>query len=436
MGKLSSTLAALFPRSGFARNVMMMSSATAAGQAIAILAAPVLTRLYSPEDFGVLGVYAAILGIVSVVASLRYEQAVPIPRRAGMAANVLVLALSIVVATSLVSVAAVFMFGSGLAEWANIADQSYVLYLVPLGVLLTGFYQVLNNWAVRQRSFSRIARTTLLQGGSSTATQVGLGVLGSGPGGLVAGQILGRSAGITSLARLVLSDPSRPLRLVSRRGMLRVARRYRRFPQLFTWSALLNSVGLMGPAIVLAGFYGAAVVGWFGLVQRLLGAPTALLGRSVTNVYFSESARLARDAPAGLSSLFTRVLRKLVLVGAVTIIPAGLVSPYVFPFVFGADWATAGRYALVLSPMIFMQFLSSPFGVTLAVLERQDLAILREVIRILLLGAALLIARANAFPAEWAIVALSVAGTATYSAHLYISWVAIRRNAKTRGVSN
>jgi O-antigen/teichoic acid export membrane protein len=436
VGKLSTTVAALFPRSGFARNVMMMSSATAVGQAIAILAAPVLTRLYSPEDFGVLGIYAAILGIVSVVASLRYEQAIPIPRRAGIAANVLVLSLSIVAATSLVSVAVIFAFGAEIAEWTNIPGQSWILYLVPLGVLLTGVYQVLNNWAVRQRSFSKIAGTTLLQGGSSTATQVALGVLGSGPAGLVAGQILGRSAGITSLARLVLADPSRPLRWVSRPGLFRVARRYRRFPQLFTWSALLNSIGLLGPAVVLAGFYGAAVVGWLGLVQRLLGAPTTLLGRSVTNVYFSESARLARETPAELEPLFARVLGKMALIGGVTIIPAGLVSPWVFPFIFGADWATAGRYALILSPMIFMQFLSSPFGVTLAVLERQDLAILRETIRIVLLGFALLIARAYAFSAEWAVIALSIAGTMTYLGHLYISWLAIRRNVTATGVSN
>ena len=187
-------MTALFPRSGFARNVIMMSSATGAGQAIAILAAPILTRLYTPGDFGVLGIFAAILGIVSVVASLRYEQAIPLPRRPGLAANVLVLAISIVVATSLVSGAVIVVFARDIAAWTNIPAQFRILYLIPLGVLLAGTYQVLNNWAVRQRSFGRIAGTTLLQGGSSTATQLALGILTSGPSGLVAGQILGRSA--------------------------------------------------------------------------------------------------------------------------------------------------------------------------------------------------------------------------------------------------
>jgi O-antigen/teichoic acid export membrane protein len=168
-------------------------------------------------------------------------------------------------------------------------------------------------------------------------------------------------------------------------------------------------------------------------VQRLLGVPTALLGRSVTNVYFSESARLAREAPAELKGLFLRVLRKLTLLGSVTIIPVGLVSPYVFPIIFGVEWTSAGRFALILSPMILLQFLSSPFGVTLAVLERQDLAILREIIRVGLLGSALLVSGSYGFAAEQAIIALSVAGTITYLAHVYITWIAIQRHTTANG---
>ena len=186
---------------------------------------------------------------------------------------------------------------------------------------------------------------------------------------------------------------------------------------------------MLGPAILLANFYGAAVVGWYALVQRVLGVPTSLLGRSVTNVYFSESARLARDAPAELDQLFLTVLKKLTLLGCVTIIPLGLVSPWLFPFVFGAEWASAGRYALILSPMILLQFLSSPFGVTLAVLERQDLALLREVVRLVLVASALLLAQSRGYPPEQAMIALSIAGTISYVSHLFISWLAIQQRA-------
>ena len=166
----------------------------------------------------------------------------------------------------------------------------------------------------------------------------------------------------------------------------------------------------MGPTVLLAGFYGAAVAGWFALVQRVLGVPTTLLSRSVTDVYFSESARLAREAPAELELLFLRVLKKLTLLGCVTIVPLGLVSPWVFPFVFGAEWVNSGRYALIMSPMILLQFLSSPFGVTLAVLERQDLALLREIIRFVLVASALVLAQNRGYPPEQAVKLFEIPG--------------------------
>jgi O-antigen/teichoic acid export membrane protein len=428
VSRIPSSLAALFPRTDFAKSVALLSSATAAGQAIVLLAAPVLTRLYGPDDFGVLGVYASILGIVSVIASLRYEQAIPLPGEDRVASNVLGVALIIVGITSLAIGVAVYLAGGRIVELANIEELAPYLYLIPIGVFLVGTYQVLNYWAVRQKAFPMIARTTLAQGGGSVVTQLTLGAFGTGALGLIIGQIVGQAAGITTLLKVARDHPARPLEAISPEGLKSVARRYRRFPQLFTWSALLNSLGLLGPTILIAGFYGAMVAGWFALVQRILGVPTSLLGRSVTDVYFSESARLAREAPAELQTLFLNVLKKLMLLGCVTIVPLGLVSPWLFPLVFGDEWVTSGRYALILCPMILLQFMSSPFGVTLAVLERQDLAMLREIVRLVLVGFALVYAQLGGYSAEVAVIFLSIAGAISYLSHLFISWLAIRQH--------
>lgn len=429
MSGISSGIAALIPSSSFARSVALLTSATAIGQGLIVLAAPVLTRLYSPDNFGALGVYASILGIVSVIASLRYEQAIPLPGDDRVAINILVVALLVVVGVTLATSVATYFLGAKIATWASIPDLKSIKYLVPMGVFLVGVFQVLNYWAVRQKAFGQIARTTLLQGGGSVTTQLALGTFGVGALGLIVGQVVGQAAGITSLMKVVREDPSRPLQAVSIPALKRVARRYRRFPLMFTWSALLNSLGMMGPTILLAGFYGTTVVGWYALVQRVLGVPTALLGRSVTDVYFSESARLARLAPAELELLFLTVLKKLALIGSVTIVPLGFISSWVFPFVFGPSWATAGEYAAILSPMILVQFISSPFGVTLAVLERQDLALLREIIRLVLVVTALFLAHTLNYTPKQAVILLSIAGTIGYLSHLFISWLAIRQLA-------
>jgi O-antigen/teichoic acid export membrane protein len=414
---------------------MMMSSATAVGQTIVVLAAPILTRLYSPGDFGVLGVYASTLGIFSVVASLRYEQAIPLPKYEHVAFNLLGIAMIVVALVSLSLGAVAMLFATEIANFTNTPEYQFVVYLVPIGVALAGTYQVLSYWAVRQQAYKQIARTTLIQGAGLVTVQLGLGMFSAGAPGLIAGQIIGRSAGITNLMSVIRRGSIRPLAVISIRRLKYVARRYRNFPLNFTWSALLNSIVLMGPTVALASMYGVAVAGWYALVQRVLGVPTTLLGRSVTNVFFSESARLARDAPDQLQQLFTKKLKKLVQIGCLTIIPVGLISPWVFPFVFGSEWASAGRYAMILSPMVLLQFITSPFGVTLTVLERQDLALLREILRVALIASALASGALLGLTPECALILLSLAGIASYMLHLGMSWLAIRQRAKELGIT-
>ena len=138
--------------------------------------------------------------------------------------------------------------------------------------------------------------------------------------------------------------------------------------------------------------------------------------------------------PDQLQHLFTKTLKKLAQIGCLTIIPFGLISPWVFPFVFGSEWASAGRYAMILSPMVLLQFITSPFGVTLTVLERQDLALLREILRVVLIGSALASSAFLDFSPERALILLSLAGIASYMLHISMSWLAIRQRAKKLGI--
>ena len=79
MSRLPRQLMRILPKSRFARNVAVVSAGSAMGQGLLIVSAPLLTRLYTPADFGVLAVYVSIVSILVVVASLRYEMAINLP---------------------------------------------------------------------------------------------------------------------------------------------------------------------------------------------------------------------------------------------------------------------------------------------------------------------------------------------------------------------
>ena len=134
----------LLPKNAFARGVSVLVGGTAGAQVLLVLAAPLLTRLYSPEDFGLLAVYASLLALIGVISSLRYELAIPLPEDDGEAANVAVLCLILVVISTILTGVLVLLMGSVIAAALGVPTLAGYLWLLPVGVLLTGFYSLFN----------------------------------------------------------------------------------------------------------------------------------------------------------------------------------------------------------------------------------------------------------------------------------------------------
>ncbi len=371
--RVKKTAVLIFPRGRFAYSVSILAGSAALGQAVTVLVSPILTRLYSPEDFGIFGVYAAILGIVTVIASLRYEYAIPLPEEDETAANILALCFLLLLGMTALIWILVYGLKDAIVVWTNVPGLKPYLWLIPLGVLGAGTYQILNYWAVRKRDFPRIARTRLSRGIGRAALQVGIGFASNGPLGLLLGQLAGETAGSVSLGLAAWRKDRAPFKAVSLRGIRRAGARYKRFPLLSSWGSLLDALGTNVPQLLFAAFYGAQVAGWFALGQRVIAAPLNIVVDSVAQVYFGEAARLPRDDPKAMRRLFLKLTGRLALIGGLPIAGICAVAPYFFTIVFGPGWETAGRYVQIWGLMFAARFVIVPLSHTLNILERQDL---------------------------------------------------------------
>jgi len=424
------TVNLVLPRGRFARSVTLLAGGTALGQTITVLASPILTRLYTPEDFGVFGVYASILGIVTVVASLRYEYALPLPEDDETAANTLVLCFVLLMGMTTLSWLLVHAVGDQIVTWANVPGLKPYLWLIPLGMLGAGTYQILNYWAVRKRAFPRIARTRLSRGVARAALQVGVGFAHSGPFGLLLGQLAGETAGSISLGLSAWRKDHAPFKAVSLQGMRKAGRRYERFPLFSSWADLLGALGLQVPQLLFAAFYGAEVAGWFALGQRVIAAPLNIVVDSVSQVYFGEAARLPKDDPQAMRRLFLKLTGRLALIGALPVAVICALAPWVFTFVFGPGWETAGRYVQILGLMFAVRFAIVPLFHTLSVLERQDLYSIWEAARLVLVVGGLLAAKALGASH---IAAIGVYSLSMLTAYLFLwrlVWHALKSSPK------
>ncbi|MCS7305978.1 MAG: lipopolysaccharide biosynthesis protein [Thermoguttaceae bacterium] len=425
LGWLKKWLAARVPGGRFGRSLVWLSGGTALGQAITLAVSPLLTRLYRPEDFGVFGVYVSLLGIITVVASLRYEYALPLPEDERTAFHVLALCFLALGGTTLVGGLAVWWIGEELGEWSNLSELGKYVWLLPVGILAAGTYQILSYWGIRERCFPMLAQTRINRGLLRAGVQVGLGAVYPGPSGLVVGQLIGEMAGSGSLGREIWKRYRHLWGSLRWREVFQAGRRYRRFLFFSSGADFLDSLGLHGPLIFFAAFYGPEVAGWFTLGQRVIAAPLNIVVDAAGQVYFGEVAQLAKNDPKAMKGLFLRVAGRLALIGAIPVGGMCLLAPWVFEFLFGSDWEVAGQYVQILGAMFAVRFPIAPLSHTLNVLERQDLHLLWEGTRLVLVLGGLTLTRVLGGSDLMAVGAYSVTMTIGYLVLGTLCWYAL-----------
>lgn len=357
----------LLPKNRFARSVSVLAGGTAAGQIIVVAASPILTRLYSPEDFGLLAVYAGLLGIFAVAVSLRYELAIPIPESDEEAASVVILSLLVVLGMTAISAGIVWAWGESITTVLNTPALEPYFWLLPIGLLLIGIYQVFSYWAIRVKAFPAIARTKLTQAIGMVGVQLGGYALG--PFALLLGQATGHAAGASSLAGLAMRRRWLVFRKVRLADVRWAAVRYRRFPVYHSWAGVLHKIGTELPLILFAGLFSPAAAGLYMLAHRVLAMPMQLLGKAVADVFFSSASEAQRNGD--LAPLVSSIHHKLAHIAMPPTFVLLIAGPDLFALVFGAEWRQAGEIAQWMAPWIYLVFVTSPLSQVVSVLEKQ-----------------------------------------------------------------
>ena len=417
----------IVPSGKFGRGVAVLVGGTTASQAILALTAPLLTRLYGPADFGILGVYSGTVALLGVLVGLRYMVVIPLPGEEIEAVNVVGLSLALGAAMSgalgIIGIVLRYPF----AHFMHVPELAPYMWLLPLSLMGNCLYQTLYLWAIREQGFSVIARTRVSQSLGRVGIQLLLGIARIAPLGLLLGDLVGGAAGSGTFARLISKKRPGIWRSISWEGMKRVGRRYSHFAWFGTPAALLNVASLQGVPLLVAYSFGATVAGWYALTLRVLALPMSLLGAAVGDTYFGIGPELARTDPAALRSLFRRTAVRLLLVGIGPTIVLMVAGPVLFSFIFGAKWVTAGVYARYLAPALLAQLVSSPLSDTTTILERQDLQLLMDTLRIALVFGTFFLAHEFAWSANRTLQVLSVALFLSYVVYFGVYSLLVRR---------
>ena len=364
-------------RSSFFSNVLKLVSGTTLAQVITILTAPIISRLFAPEAFGVLNVFTSLIGIISIVICLRYEYAIMLPKDDADAGNLFSLCLAIAFGISAVIGLFLLIFGQNLANLLKSPDLYKFFWLIPIGLFVQGLFATLNYWNSRTKHFGRLSIARVAASLTTSALPIFLAYLGrANAASLIFSYLAGTFIFTIVLGVQVLKDyGSFLINNIHKSQIVANLKRYRKFPLVDSWSSFINNLSWQLPSLMLLYFFSTTVVGYYALSNRMIVLPMTLIGSAIAQVFYQRSAEL-RSNPENLSKSVELVFRRLVAIGLFPAVVLGIAGPELFGIVFGVNWVEAGRYAQILSPWMFILFISSPLSTLFATLERQELALI------------------------------------------------------------
>jgi O-antigen/teichoic acid export membrane protein len=408
------------------KNMLILLSGTVASQIIILLFSPLITRLYTPKDFGAFTVFLSVLSILTVISSLRYEVAITLPKDEQASINLLILSLTITFAMSVLLVIIILIFDDYLLAFFNATTISGYIWILPISFLGAGIYRSLNMWAVRKNYYKDIARTKLTQSISQIITQLVFGFV-NGPLGLIAGDAVGRTNGSGFLMKRAYYLEKKSFKRVTFKGIINMAKRYKKFPLYSSWSALLNSIGLQLPSLLIVFIFGPIIGGLYALTQRVIASPLSMIGNTVAQVYVGEVSRLIHQDSNKIKKLFLKTTIKLFLIGLLPLSIIILIGPLVFGYVFGNEWTDAGKIAQIMAISFFMSFIIVPVSQTLNILERQDLQLYWDIGRLVMV--LITFGYAYFFKIDYStfFIMLSISMTITYLLLVFITYYAINK---------
>jgi len=357
-------------RSEFTKNVLTLMTGTTIAQAIPIAISPILTRLYTPKDFGVLALFVAITSIFGSISNGRYELAIMLPKKDEDAINILALGFIINIMLSLILLIIVFIFHNRLLELLSNKNISPWLYFVPFSVFLMGCFNLLNYFNNRKKLYKDLAQANVIKSISMAIVQLSFGFFKTGAFGLISGQLASQ---IFSNTKLFFNIKKRGLFVnITKLKIIALGKKYKDFPKFSMWAVLANALSQNLTNILISSFYSIKTLGFYSLAQRILGMPSSLIGNSIGQVFFQEATKEKQSSGKAIKT-FNTTFKKLLLIAIPFFGILYFIIEDLFSFVFGEEWRIAGKYTKILIPLFAVRFVIAPLTMMNIVFQKNHI---------------------------------------------------------------
>lgn len=364
------------------RNFTKLLSANVVAQVIGLIVYPILTRIYAPEDFGLLNLFLSIGGVLTIISTAEYYYAIVLPKEHKQAVAVLWTGVLCLILTGGVVCLSVF-FATPIASLLKTPLLASYYWMMPFYVMAMGGWNLLNYWYIRTTKYSRISHYQISQSILSAGGKMGFGYLGILQGGMI------YSVVFAPLVALVVSFITwKPITILRERVMnfnvswqdiCKQTKEYKNFPLFVLPRSFVNMLAGQMPVLLLTPFFGSKLVGFYSLALLLGYTPIGTITRAVYQVLYQQTTeRVHKSLPIG------NIFKRFIIYASIIIVPVfiGLyfILPEITSWIFGKEWYVSGEYIRWMLPWLYVSFLSCSINYLFDVFMKQKWGLFFEVL--------------------------------------------------------
>lgn len=323
--------------------------------------APILTRIYSPEDFSNLAIYVSIIAILTVFATGKYENAIILSKKEEEAYQLIVLATILTIIISFLYLVIILLFEDFLVDFFHISTIRTWLLFIPITILARSGYRILEIWFNRKKEYYLMSGNRTLAAGINGSLKVGFQLVFSlNAFGLVLSQALSQIISTFLFGRDFFKKNKVNL-TIKLQDLKEVAVTYRSFPLYSMPAAFFSIFSKELPIFLLVAYFEPTIVGFYALTKMFLEVPVSVVANSFLEV-FKQKATEDFYQFGNCRAIYLNTLKKLLLIATLPFLALYFLAPSLFPLIFGEKWAIAGEIAQVFTLLYFVKFITTPLA--------------------------------------------------------------------------
>jgi O-antigen/teichoic acid export membrane protein len=401
-------------KGSFVHHLSVATSWNIAIAATQFILSPIITRLYTPAQYGVFALMNSIIAGISLFSSFKYSEAILLTETKEARHRATGLAFGLLQATTLLSFIAIFIFHNSVSDFLNMPRATLLPYIIPIGVLLTGILEILLNINASKKNYFLNGLSGFISALSARGSNI-IAALAFGPAtaSLLLGDFIGRVLAIISLLTSFKGNVGSVSLLVKsyKISVLKsTAKFYRSFPLYALPSSLLTTLSSHLPLYFFQVQYGSLVVGSFALASSLLEIINRLVPYTVSTVFLQKAKDLKSSSLNDLADGVYRLFKYALTLSTLLFLFVAVSSSALLPWAFGENWKTAGHITAILALYYAFNFVSVSLSEVFKVMDRQRLLLTTSLFSAALKVLAIIIVAVNSIEITHGVLFFSVAG--------------------------